>query len=129
MLRSHGIACDSKSGIGSYTIRQVPVMEQCLVFCLLWKFYIIDCLSNTCNLSGVFSKGFYQNKRLDPIHVKLTQPISKVASCSVSIGEFCDFTNCWLTDIVISRPTNQPQNSFHDALSSEKKYRSCLVRH
>jgi hypothetical protein len=72
-------------------------------------------------LSGVFSKGFYQNKRLDPIHFKLTQPFSKVASCSVSIREFCDFTNCWLTDIVISRPTNQPQNSLHDALSSEKK--------
>jgi len=36
--------------------RQVPVMEQYLVFCLLWKLYVIDCFSNRRSLYGVFSK-------------------------------------------------------------------------
>jgi hypothetical protein len=121
MLRSHGIACDSKSGIGSYTIRQVPVVEQCLVFCLLWKLYVIDCFSNRRNLSGVFSRGLALSKQKagpDPFQTDSRFPRWLRAVFPL---ENSDFTNCWLTDIVISRPTNQPHNLFHDALSSEKK--------
>jgi hypothetical protein len=123
MLRSHGTACDSKSGIGSYTQRQLLVVEQCLAFCLPWKFYIIDCFRNMRSLSLVYSEGSALPKQKpgpDPSQTD-TQPISQVASCSVPIREFCNCTNCWLTDIVIRRPTNQSRDVFHDPLSSEKK--------
>jgi hypothetical protein len=109
---------------------QVPVMER------VWYFVSTrNSTYSTISVRGVACLVYFpkvqlcQNKSLDPIHFKQTQPISKVASCSVSIREFCDFTNCWLTDIVISRPTNQAHSVFNGALSSEKKNRSCLVRY
>jgi len=43
--------------------RQVPVVEQCLVFCLLWKFYVIDCFINRRSLFGVFAKGSALSKQ------------------------------------------------------------------